>query len=136
MIVATAVACLAINLYHEARGETVLGRYAVALTTMNRAKQDPEKVCEVTFKPHQFSWTSKVVKTSAGWKIPHSMKPRDATAWWYANRIAAASLAGRMPDFTGGADHYHAAYVRPAWAGKMTMTKRIGLHLFYVRRSK
>jgi len=34
-------------------------------------------------------------------------------------------------DFTDGATHYHATYVRPAWAKTKTRTTRIDRHIFY-----
>lgn len=130
MIITTALMCLSLNLYHEARGEPVMGQYAVALVTMNRAKEE-EEVCKTVFKKHQFSWTSAVTKSKGGWYIPNHMKPTDQTAWMYATKIAQATLEGRMQDFTRGADHYHANYVRPSWASKMKLVKEIGAHRFY-----
>lgn len=132
MIIATAAACLALNLYHESRGEPVMGRYAVALVTMNRAKQDHETVCREVFKPKQFSWTSGVIKVPGGWYIPSHMRPKEPDAWRDAKIIAKTTLAGRMPDFTKGATHYHATYVRPRWAASMINVRTIGLHRFYV----
>jgi spore germination cell wall hydrolase CwlJ-like protein len=34
-------------------------------------------------------------------------------------------------DVTEGATHYHATYVRPAWARTKTKTVRINRHIFY-----
>jgi len=34
-------------------------------------------------------------------------------------------------NYTMGADHYHADYVRPYWADSLTRTVKIGLHIFY-----
>ena len=137
MIIATALACLSLNLFHEARSEPIMGRYAVALVTMNRA-QDHKRVCTEVFKPKQFSWTTGVQKTAAGWKIPVHLRPNlqnpiDATSWWYAQRIAQATLDGRMFDFTRGAEFYHTAAVNPHWAKSFKVVKRIGQHIFYVR---
>ena len=55
MLISTAALCLALNVFHEARGEFIPGQYAVALVTLNRAEHDPAKVCDVVFKRHQFS---------------------------------------------------------------------------------
>ena len=132
MIIATALMCLSLNLYHEARGEPILGRYAVALVTLNRAKQDHETVCREVFKHKQFSWATGVRKVPGGWHIPAHLHPKEADAWWYAKVIAKTTLAGRMPDFTGGSTHYHATYVRPYWASAMVEVRTIGLHRFYV----
>lgn len=45
--------------------------------------------------------------------------------------IAAAALAGRLADPTGGATHYHAAGVSPWWARGHSPCARIGRHVFY-----
>lgn len=131
MIVQSALICMALNIYHEARGEFVPGRYGVALVTMNRAQQDEEKVCEVVFKHKQFSWTSGVVKTASGWQLPERMRPRDKEAWRVANLIAKQTIEGRMPDFTQGADHYHAMRVKPVWRNSLVHLADIGNHRFY-----
>jgi spore germination cell wall hydrolase CwlJ-like protein len=135
MIVATALTCLALNLYHEARGEPIMGRYAVAMVTINRAQQDQERVCHEVFRRKQFSWTSGVQKTPKGWKLPAHLVPKldnpmEAHAWETAKIIAAVSLKGRMHDFTRGAEHYHADYVHPRWARVMEPIKKIGRHIF------
>lgn len=132
MLIATAAMCLALNLYHEARGEPVMGRYAVALVTMNRAKQDDETVCREVFRPKQFSWTTGVRKVPGGWYIPTHLTPKEEDAWRDAKIIAKTALERRMPDFTKGATHYHATYVRPYWASAMVRVRTIGLHRFYV----
>jgi N-acetylmuramoyl-L-alanine amidase len=57
MSIENALLCLALNVYHEARGETVEGQVAVAMVTMNRAGWDTRNVCPTVYKPRQFSWT-------------------------------------------------------------------------------
>ena len=134
MIIETAVLCLAMNIFHESRGESVPGQYAVALVTMNRAKKEPAKVCKVVFQPKQFSWTGAVKSTRGGWVIPaHMVAPTIAEpdAWVKAIRIASWTLAGKMPDLTQGANFYHAKSVSPSWRKVMTRTKTIGAHHFY-----
>lgn len=131
MLLATAVMCLAMNIYAEARGESILGQYGVALVTMNRAHKE-DRVCEETFKSRQFSWAnSGVYKTKNGWIISERLEPKDAQAWWVANKIAVATLNGRMPDITKGATHYHAVRVSPYWSKSQEPTKKIGSHIFY-----
>lgn len=45
--------------------------------------------------------------------------------------IAAAALAGRLADPTGGATHYHARGLVPWWARGRAPCAAIGRHLFY-----
>jgi spore germination cell wall hydrolase CwlJ-like protein len=109
-----------------------MGQYAVALVTLNRAKNDKGKVCQEVFKRKQFSWANHgVTKVGTGWKLSAGLNPKDAHAWWVAQRIAATTLAGRMPDFTRGAQFYHANRVKPVWRLAMVQTKVIGNHRFY-----
>ena len=44
--------CLALNVYYEARGESLAGKYAVAEVTMNRvtSRRYPETVCAVVYE--------------------------------------------------------------------------------------
>jgi len=135
VIVSTAALCLAVNIYHEARGEMVPGQYAVALVTMNRADGKPSQVCTEVFRYKQFSWANEtVIRTPNGWRLSAQMQPRDAYAWWMAQRIADHTLAGKMPDFTQGARFYHARQVKPYWVVAMSKPKKVGNHLFYSRK--
>lgn len=54
-----ALTCLAENVYHEARGESVEGQLAVALVTLGRTlfPEYPKDVCGVVYQKNQFSWT-------------------------------------------------------------------------------
>ena len=45
--------------------------------------------------------------------------------------VAAAALAGRLSDPTGGATHYHVRGLTPWWARGLEPCARIGAHLFY-----
>jgi N-acetylmuramoyl-L-alanine amidase len=129
MIISTALLCLAANIYYEARGEMIPGQYAVALVTVNRAEGDHSQVCAEVFRPKQFSWTIGTTSvTRHGWRI---LPPKDQQAWELAIRIAKHTLAGRMPDMTRGATHYHATYVTPDWSFTLKRTARFGRHIFY-----
>jgi hypothetical protein len=51
--------CMVHNVYHESRGESVLGQAAVAYVTLNRVRSPayPDSVCDVVWQKGQFSWT-------------------------------------------------------------------------------
>lgn len=119
-----AVLCLALNIYHESRGDPYEGQAAVALTTLNRAKLSSKEVCEVVFEPRQFSWT---IEGAIGQRIKASHHPKDKTAWEKAKQIALAAFY--MKDFTGGATHFHEASINPKWPHKRI--GRWGSHIFY-----
>ena len=125
--------CLALNVYWEARSESLLGQTAVAAVTLNRvaAPAFPDTVCEVVYQGEergrhlcQFSWRCD----------GRSDQPRNPIAWEEARRMARRALSDGVADPTGGALWYHAAHVLPRWAGEMTLHARIGHHLFYGRR--
>lgn len=128
MLLTTAAVCLAANIYFESRGEPVLGQYAVASVTMNRAERNPEKVCQTVLAKSQFSWTTKMVSNR---KLKTAFTPKDEDAWNKAMIIAKVTLSGRMMDITKGSTHYHASYVRPYWRKAMPMTLVMGSHIFY-----
>jgi N-acetylmuramoyl-L-alanine amidase len=124
---------LARTLYGEARGEDVRGMQAVALVVVNRVKRGPPRfqgtVAGVVKAPHQFScWNA----SDPNAKVCASVSETDPI---YALAVFAAAsvLSGEVRDFTGGADHYHADYMRPypSWSLKMTKTAVIGNHIFY-----
>jgi cell wall hydrolase len=51
--------------------------------------------------------------------------------WAQARRLAAEALAGYVHAPVGQSTHYHANYVFPSWAPRLTPTTVIGAHLFY-----
>lgn len=71
MILKAAVICLALNIYHEARGEPHNGQLAVAHVTINRAKKNKTTICKEVYRKNQFSWTRKkmikIDKSSKEW---------------------------------------------------------------------
>ena len=115
--------CMVENVWHEARGEGVRGMHAVALVTMNRVKQRNKTVCEVVYEPRQFSWTS----SATGDMIDNIKAVRKAVANVMTNSVS---------DFTKGATHYHANYVKPYWAEDMRQTVVVGKHIFYRKQRR
>lgn len=131
MILESAVLCLALNIYHEARSEMIPGQYAVAQVTMNRAG-DKSKVCETVVAKHQFSWTTKMLtKKGKRYVLKENGLPTDEHAWQLAKRIASYTLKNNPPDITRGATFYHTAAVAPHWRTSMVKVARIGRHIFY-----
>lgn len=115
------VHCLAVNVYHEARGEPRLGQVAVAEVTMNRvaAPQFPDSVCGVVHQQAAFSWTLNDASTPGG------------RAWKRALEVAVSVYDGEHSPVVPGSLHYHARGVEPAWARTSEPIKRIGRHIFY-----
>jgi len=123
--------CLALNIYHEARGESREGRVAVAQVVLNRVRDRrfPNDICTVVkqgpLPPRRdchFSW----------WCDGRSDRPTDLRAWEESKAIAEDVLAGRDADPTGGALWYHADTVAPKWRTALVPAATIGRHEFYL----
>jgi spore germination cell wall hydrolase CwlJ-like protein len=138
MFIMTAVMCLALNVYSEARGEPIDGQIAVAQVTMNRAEQVESEVCNTVFEKGQFSWTKDAVQytKSGAYKIKrHSPKftPRDKHAWEVAVAIAEAALTeGALKNVVGNATHFRNIREARRWHHGLRFVKQVGHHRFYV----
>ncbi len=118
--------CLAITVYHEARGETLEGQLAVANVVINRAKSGryPPSWCEVMKQPWQFSFVNPktglfpgIDTASASWSKAQAIA-----------RIAAQNVAAEVDQ---DVLWYHADYVAPSWGRRLTRVEKIGTHIFY-----
>ena len=121
MSLEAAIICAALNLKHEARGEPLLGQYAVVHVVRNRAKYNPDRVCKVVLAHKQFSWT---------------INMNGHNSHQFEKSIHIAHMAWQSQDVTQGATHYHVrpgcpGGVRPYWITKMVKTVQIGCHIFY-----
>ena len=126
--------CLAKNIYFEARGEEILGQYAVGLVTLNRVESDrfPDTVCGVV-KQAKY-WNNNPIRNKChfSWYCDgKSDEPKDIVAWTKAKSIAEMLLLFHVEDFTNGATHYHAPYVSPFWSKEKKVAAIIGGHIFY-----
>jgi spore germination cell wall hydrolase CwlJ-like protein len=116
--------CLALNIYHEARGERSRGQWAVGFVTLNRVKRAiwGNTVCAVVFAKSQFSWTVRGVRT---------LVPRDVNAWQEAQHKAYMLFTGQKADDpTNGATNFYLATIRPSWTRMLVDKIRIGAHMF------
>jgi N-acetylmuramoyl-L-alanine amidase len=128
--------CLALNIYHEARGESRSGQYAVATVTMNRVQSDryPDDVCRVVY---QRAWSRRLQRyiSAFSWTDFYdkdSVIPRESKAWQKAFAVAQdVYLENKRLDKAGDALFYHADYVNPRWASEKTKIAKIGRHIFY-----
>ena len=52
------LACLALNIYHEARDQSIEGQIAVAQVVLERVKSKkyPSTICEVVMQGPTYSW--------------------------------------------------------------------------------
>ena len=123
------VKCLAEAMYFEARGEHVLGQFAVGEVILNRvdSKDFPDSVCKVVSegatKRHacQFSYNC-------------DGKPEyvnDLKSYKRILKLSNMLFGGTARILTDGAIFYHSKAVSPSWITKMKKTSEIGRHIFY-----
>lgn len=115
--------CLVTNVYHEARGESLTGKIAVAQITINRLESGKwgNDICKVIYAKRQFSWTSrKKLPTPTGGALEES---RDA--------VEHVLLGNRINELIDSL-FYHATWIdKPTWTSAMKEKKTIGQHVFY-----
>ena len=139
------IECLAMNVYHEARNESLSGKVAVIIVTMNRVadKRFPATICKVVRQgKHYYSKTSKQYiphrdRCQFSWYCDGKLdEPKNTKAWAYSMALSDYFLKRSMSfiDFTEGATHYHADYIdSPRWARRKNFIKtvQIDTHMFY-----
>jgi spore germination cell wall hydrolase CwlJ-like protein len=121
--------CLAQAIYYEARSEPRIGQLAVADVVLNRVASPvyPNSICQVVFQGSERRTGCQFSFTCDG-----SMHARLNTRKWKESEdLAGAILAGLRAPISRNATHYHANYVTPHWADKLTPTATIGTHKFY-----
>jgi spore germination cell wall hydrolase CwlJ-like protein len=123
-----ALTCLTQAVYYEAGFEPEAGKRAVAQVVLNRMRHPafPKSVCGVVYQGSdrrvcQFSFTC----DGSLFRAPAP------AAWSTAEAVARAALNGYIEPSVGYATHYHANYVSPYWAPKLSKLAQIGAHIFY-----
>jgi N-acetylmuramoyl-L-alanine amidase len=122
------VEVLALNMYHEARGDGADAMQMVGEVTLNRVDHPayPDNICDVVYQRRQFSW----VHT----RRDHT--PYDEVLWEQSLYIAEGLINGEIDHFDNGATHFlnlDLVSRVPRWAREFTVVGRIGGHTFYAR---
>jgi spore germination cell wall hydrolase CwlJ-like protein len=127
--------CLTQAIYHEARGESVDGQWAVANIIINRAmnKKYPSTICGVVFQNadkgfHRCQFTFAC--------DGRSDMGTERQAWNRAQDIADGAFAEFQRGDTPGmlpksALFYHTTSVAPSWSHTYRRVAAIGSHVFY-----
>lgn len=122
--------CMAEAIYFEARGESYRGQIAVGQVVMNRVahKLYPDTICSVVYQNAHKRNACQFSFACDGW--PERITEQEA--WKTAEEVARGVIAGDLylPE-VGYATHYHATYVKPHWAKRMTKVTKVGSHVFY-----
>ena len=111
---------LALTLWGEARGESLLGKFAVADVVLTRSASRGQSISEVCKEPRQFScW-------DAGRPEADYLSKEWRDCLFVARKVMEKGYQIKVD-----ADHYHAKSVRPIWVVGMKRVERIGNHVFY-----
>ena len=129
----TALMCMALNIFFEARSEPIQGQIAVAEVTLNRVASDdyPNTICEVVLQENsqgcQFSW----------WCDGKSDSPKEHNSFQTSKSLAKLMIhEGQYISVVGDeVTHYHSTSVEPYWADKMVKIEQVGKHIFYAKNS-
>jgi|TARA_B100001094_G_C18134703_1_gene774355 spore germination cell wall hydrolase CwlJ-like protein len=134
--------CMALNIYHEARSDSLAGKFAVADVVLNRVRDDryPKTICGVIYQgDHKPSWkdSSQLVpvrnRCQFSWYCDgKNDTPLDADSWNEAVLISSQIIKnGKHRGLTESATHYHADWIEPYWAPTLQQVGTIGSHIFY-----
>jgi spore germination cell wall hydrolase CwlJ-like protein len=132
--------CMALGLYHEARGEPIIGQYAVGATILNRVRSSayPDSVCGVVFQNNhlfnrcQFSFACDGITDVPGNKS--SFKKMQRLAAQLLNKGIAREakfIGGAFHASAHGMTHYHRHDVYPGWSTRLEKLTQLGAHVFF-----
>jgi len=129
----TALMCMALNIFFEARSEPIQGQIAVAEVTLNRVASDdyPNTICEVVLQENsqgcQFSW----------WCDGKSDLPKEHNSFQTSKSLAKLMIDdGQYISVVGkNATHYHTDDIKPYWADDMVKVEQVGKHIFYAKNT-
>jgi len=127
--------CLTQAIYHEARGESEQGQWAVANVIINRAMSHkfPTTLCGVVFQNADQGYHRCQFTFACDGR---SDLGTERAAWNRATKMAAVAYGefkqgdrpGVIPD---SALYYHTVSVNPGWSDKFKRVATIGAHEFY-----
>lgn len=120
------IGVLALNMYHEARGDGHDAMLAVGEVTLNRVKRSrwPDNVCDVVYQRSQFSWTHTI----------NNHTPDEEESWNIALDIAEGLIYNKIELLGTKATHYinpDKVKIIPSWIDKLEFVGRLGNHVFY-----
>lgn len=113
---------LALTIFHEARGESSLAQQAVLEVVLNRTSST-KSVKDVILAPYQFSFTMVF-----GW---FAIPAEELYNYVQLVKKYEKNIRNGKRVLPAGTKYYHAHYVNPSWAGKMTHVASVGNHMFY-----
>lgn len=138
------IECMALNIYHESRNQTLGGRLAVGYVTLNRVESNkyPDTICGVVKQAKINKWflerhNKKVParnKCQFSWYCDgKSDQPLESNAWEEAYLLAihVINMYDVISDPTKGSIMYHSSKVKPYWTDAYEHLVTIDDHIFY-----
>lgn len=130
------VSCLALNIYHEARNQPMVGQIAVALVTLNRVDDPrfPNTVCGVVTQGKHVGGVPVKNKCHFSWYCDgKSDKALNIELYQGIVQLAKTIYRNRdsIYDITNGSTHYHTDKVHPYWVETKERVVQIEDHIFY-----
>ena len=125
--------CLTAALFHEARGEGLVGIKAVASVIENRKHSSgyPSTYCKIIKQHKQFSF---VLEGKPLHNLEQQVKPSEKEVFALVSRVAEQVLEGRFkPTLPARVLHYTTHAVSNQWTAKMQVVAKVGNHRFYVQ---
>tara|TARA_R110000824_G_scaffold11981_2_gene52700 strand:- start:1422 stop:1835 length:414 start_codon:yes stop_codon:yes gene_type:complete len=132
----SALICLSLAIYFEARNQPLEGQVAVAQVVLNRVADDryPNKVCEVVMQTSKYRASGHPKLNSCQFSFFCDGKsdiPTDMDAYRWSQHVALGVLYGGFSNPVEKATHYHTVYVSPKWRWIKEPVTLIGDHIFY-----
>lgn len=126
MILETALLCMTMGIYQEARSESLIGQLLVAETIMNRVKSPnfPNNVCAVIKQHKQFSFYNDITNDN-------QLAVNEPNAWDLAGRLAKNALKGNTSYGTGC--FYNTTNISPKHTHKYEIYAVEGAHRFFTK---
>jgi len=130
-----AIHWLALNIYHEARGEGIEGQLAAGRVVMNRVKSPDYPN---TVKGVVTDGTERGARCDFSWYCDGKPDtPTDRDAFAIASVVASAVLDGYETAIPACAHSYHAAQIpQNGYFLRLAPVIRIGAHVFYCDKQK
>ena len=121
--------CLAEAIYFEARGESLIGQYAVGEVIINRmiSPSFPNSICGVVSEG-----SSRLNACQFSYNCDGKLEiVTEKGSYGRISKLSQILLEPSARVLTDGATFYHAKAVNPSWAKKFKKTNEIGQHIFY-----
>ena len=119
--------CLAVNAYHEARGESDIANLMIMAVVEQRVRDTRHRattICEAVFHPKAFSWVSD----------GRSDRIRDKGQYLRLYKLSEKFLINKefFINVAEGADHYHVVGHKTGWNYRvLTYIGQVDRHVFY-----